>query len=265
MRETVVHRHHVKPPQWGDYQPRIETVGIEPVGGWWTNHSGFGRRFTGNLPATLSNLQPIDLLDLEKAPGPPRTIGVMLYRSDRQVVAGANSDCQCQVTYGAGGTSNTFLVDWSAGASFTLVANTLRLAIVPIIGHGLAPYSPLQNVILGATVGLNALPKSNCVRTTQRFNVFPNLTSQQSAIPDFATGFHLTSVALGGIPANLAGIEITFRSSDNTVIDAQLASSVAPALFSTEGLRIPGVAQFVSVFNRTGNDLLMSQQFVLSI
>lgn len=256
----------LRAPMWGALGLRqVETIGVEPVSGWWENNSGFGRRFTGDLPATLANVQPIDLLNLEKCPGPPRTIGVQLYRSDKQVVTGANSDVKCQVTYGAGGTSNTFLLDWSAGAGFTLVANTLRLAFLPFLPHNLAVYTPLTNLILGATVGLNALPRSNVVLTTQPVRTVANLVSLQSAVPDFATGFHLLSYALGGVPVNLALIQIEFRASDNTVLDVMAASTVASQLYSTDGLRVPGTAQFVSVLNGTGANVLMGHQFVLGI
>lgn len=252
-------------PVWGGLGYRIETVGVEPVGGWWENNSGFGRRFTGDLPASLTNVQPIDLLNLEKAPGPPRTIGVQLYRSDKQVGTAANGDVKCQVTYGAGGTSNTFLLDWSAGAGFTLICNTVRLAFVPYAPDGTNPYSPLSNLILGATVGLNALPRSNVVLTTQAPRVFNDLTSQQSAVPDFAIGFHLLAVAGGALPPDLTKIQIEFRSSNNTTIDSHFASEVAGSLFSTDGLRVPGNAQFVSVENKTGAPILLGQQFVLGI
>lgn len=254
-----------RPPQWGELKPRIENVGVEPVSGWWENNSGFGARFTGNLPASLANIQPIDLLDLGKAPGPPRTIGVQLYRSDKQVASGANSDVKCQVTYGAGGTSNTFLLDWCAGAGFTLIANTVRLAFVPFVPEVTNPYSPLQNLILGATVGLNALPRSNVVLTTQPHRLVINNTSLQSAVPDFAIGFHLLCVALGALPPDLTKIQIEFRSSNNTTIDSHFASEVDGPLFSTDGLRVPGTAQFVSVQNKTGADILMGHQFVLGI
>lgn len=255
----------LRAPFWGSGLKQVETIGVEPVAGWWENNSGFGRRFTGDLPGSLTNVQPIDLLNLEKCPGPPRTIGIQLYRSDKQVATGANSDVKCQVTYGAGGTSNTFLMDWSAGAGFTLIANTVRLAFVPFRPHIFNPYSPLTNIILGATVGLNALPRSNVVLTTQDIRLISTATSQQSAIPDFATGFHLLSAALGAVAVDFTKVQIEFRSSDNTIVDIVNASDVLGSLFSTDGLRIPGIAQFVSVENKTGADIIMGQQFVLGI
>lgn len=256
----------LRAPLWGALGlKQVETIGIEPVGGWWENNSGFGRRFQGDLPGAITDVQPIDLLNLEKCPGPPRTIGIQLYRSDRQVGTTANSDVKCQVTYGAGGTSNTFQMDWASGAGFTLIANTVRLAFVPFAPHNFNPYSPLTNLILGATVGLNALPRSNVVLTTQPVRQFNNLTSQQSAIPDFAIGFHLLSFALGGLPVDLTKVQIEFRSSDNSTIDVMLASDVEGALSSVDGLRLPGAAQFVSVENKTGAAIFMGQQFVLGI
>lgn len=255
----------LRAPVWGSGLKQIETIGVEPVGGWWENNSGFGRRFTGDMPASLTNAQPIDLLNLEKAPGPPRTIGVQLYRSDKQVTTTANCDVKCQVTYGAGGTSNTFLVNWSSGAGFTLVCNTLRLAILPYQPVIFNPYSPLSNLILGATVGLNALPGSHVVLTTQAVRVVPNLISLQSAVPDFGIGFHLLCYALGGVEADLTKVQIEFRAPDNSVLDAVNAATVAGSLYSQEGLRVPGNAQFVSVENKTGADILMGQQFVLGI
>lgn len=238
---------------------------IEPVTGWWSGNAQFGQRRTGDLPASLAGVQPIPLLELPRAPGPPRPIGVQLYRSDKQVATLANSDVQCEVTYGAGGTSNTFKCDWSAGAGFTLIANTVRLSIVPFLPHGLNPYSALTGLILGATVGIGALPRNNVVFTAKRTAQYINNTSAQAAIPDFATGFHLTSVALGALPVNLANVQIEFRSSDNTTIDCYTADSVKEALASEEGLRIPGMAQFVSVENKTGADIFMGLQFVLGL
>lgn len=256
----------LRAPIWGGSGlKQIETIGIEPVSGWWENNSGFGRRFQGALPASLTNAQPIDLLNLEKCPGPPRTIGVQLYRSDKQVTTLPNGDAKCQVTYGAGGTSNTFLLDWSAGAGFTLIANTVRLAIVPFQPDNTNPYAPLTDIILGATVGLNALPSSRAVLTTLGYRLQPNLTSAQSAVPDFAIGFHLQCTALAGAPPDLTKLQIEFRSSNNTVIDCHLASEVAGPLFATDGMRIPGNAQFVSVENKTGADVFMGLQFVLGI
>jgi hypothetical protein len=256
-----------EPPRWAAAPAlqRVETIGVEPVGGWWSSNTQWGKRFTGNLQARLDD-GAIDLLSLQEAPGPPRTIGVQLYRSDKQLALGAmNGDAQCEVTYGGGGTSNTFLLDWCSGSGFTLVCNTVRLAIKGVQADANSGYSPLRNVILGATLGLNALNQSKALITTAINQPLASAASLQSAIPDFATGFQLGVDNGAFANINLAQLRIRFRSVSNSVIDSQLASEVAGALFSTSGLRIPSRAQAVETVNITGAAIRISHQFVLGI
>jgi hypothetical protein len=250
-------------------RPPKEAIGaiLEPVEGWWTSNTAWGKRFTGDMPeAIVPQPAPIDLFELKAAPGPPRSIGVQLYRSDKQVALGANCDVHAQVTYGAGGTSNTFLLDWSAGAGFTLLANTLRISIAPYRPVLDVVYSPLKNVILGATVGLGVTSNNHPVFTPRsKTQLNPGFT-QQFAIPDFATGVHVMCFQVGPLANfDLSNLFIEFRSSSGATIDVQRGDVVAGSLFSVEGLRIPGSAQFVAFFTDVAFVVPFMCQFVLGL
>jgi hypothetical protein len=264
---------HMLEPRWGSELPLIETIGVEPVNGWWTGNTAWGKRFSGDMPDSLiPTVNPIDLVSLPAAPGPPRAIGIQLYRSDKQIQVAGNCDVQALVTYGAGGTSNTFALDWSAGAGFTLLANTVRVAIRPYRPSQNSIYSPLRGMVLGATIGLGATSNNHPVFTpigqtagaaAQRM-LNPGF-SQQYAIPDFATGLHVMCFGPGFNAFDLTHLFIEFRSTDNSTIDVLQASVVASDLYSPEGLRIPGAAQFVTFYT----DILFAVpflcQFVLGI
>lgn len=243
--------------------PRVAVV--EPLRGWWNEEPGFGQQFTGALGRTnvVQSLLDVDL------PGPPRAVGVQLHRSDRQVLAQANRDVWAEVEYGAGGIYNTFRCDWRSGTRFTLMAKTVRVSFVPHLSVLGVSTGTLEEILLGATVGINAPGgRSPPTYTPDETALIPTGTSRQSAVPDFATGYNLIvkDPALGFVAStDFSLLQVSFRDANNFTIDAAQGNTIRDALSSVSGYRIPATAQFVNVFNNTGGSIYITNQFVLGI
>jgi hypothetical protein len=175
----------------------VDALCAEPPVGWWSGNAHFGRREKLVLPATEG--QQVGLLDTGELPGPPRLISVTLFRDHPGLAGGSsvpiNADIKARVTYGSGGASNTFDMDWANGGSFAVQAHTLRIDALSarVEAFSLAgadqPYNPNNGLgtrvqfAIGATVGIDGvsppLPPSftppcralTVVETQQAYNV----------------------------------------------------------------------------------------------
>lgn len=121
-----------RPPVMGN-GPHFDGVIVEPAVGWWTGNNQWGNRFQGNYPASVD--LPIAVTTMPALPGPPQQVGISLFRSEPVGQEPQNADVYCELTYGAGGTSNTILLDWAQGGTFSIPANTVR-----IVARGYAPH-----------------------------------------------------------------------------------------------------------------------------
>lgn len=194
-------------PRVGD-QKRIatESLILEPTLAWWTGDTRFGNRIAIDMPGVAG--AQIDVLDSRELPGPPRSFGATLSRNPRitlgpdltpvgQANIARNGDIYAQVTYGAGGVSNTFLMDWSNGGSFALQANTMRIAALtyaPKLPADFGAYdnrrqfSGISKLQLGATIGIDGAPPPRAPTFTTQLQLIriADLIGAQVIVPPFA-------------------------------------------------------------------------------
>ena len=107
------------PEELARFLLRIAFTTREPRVGEWTDAPNWGRQITTVMPSTTNFA--FSVASAEKLPGPPRMHTVQLFRGDAR--SANNADIYAKVSYGVGAANNSFLVDWSAGAQFSLVAN----------------------------------------------------------------------------------------------------------------------------------------------
>lgn len=162
------------------------SIAVEPVSGWWTSNGKWGNRFQGQLPQAPDLIVPV--LNLDEAPGPPRGIGIQLARSDRFIDFDGtqNSDVYARITYGAGGFTNVFDVDYASGTKFQVVANSVRVDAITYTPNPSNVYVPLDNIVLGATIGINAGTGCICPTLTIPTGRIDGGDEVNIAVPDFA-------------------------------------------------------------------------------
>lgn len=230
--------------------PERASIAVEPVSGWWTANGKWGNRFQGALPAAPDQLIPI--LNLDEAPGPPRGINVHLARSDRNVnfQGFENSDVYARITYGAGGFTNTFDVDYSAGTKFQVIANSIRVDAITYAPNPLNSYAPLNNIVLGATVGVNGGTGCICPTLTIPTGRLNPGDVVEIPVPDFAKRvsfiFDLTEV-----DTNPTQKEFTIFSLASGAIAVWFATIDEVVITQTSPLVLPGDANVVRVRNGT--------------
>ncbi len=176
---------------------------VEPWLGPWKGNAMWGQR---NTPRTFPPTEGfiLGISENSEIPGPPRSIGVTLFRNSLPVENSPNNaDVKALITYGSGGASNTFQMDWALGGSFALQANTFRLDAIsfrprlnsvntlafpydpgPIPGGG-----PIGQTILGFTMGINgSAPPLPPTFTTPGFylNADGGPTQYTAPVPPFA-------------------------------------------------------------------------------
>lgn len=166
----------------------------------------WGTGFTGFLPEEGGALPLFDAPRIGK--GAPVARSVLLWSSDR--VGATNADVRCQVQMGVGGFTQTFMCDWSNGAQFSVVANSLRIDAVTWRPNTLIPYN-----VTGDQIKLGAL----CVLGTansKHLTYTEPLVSQAAAavttypVPRFAKGMR---VQLDGNndPTTATGVTFAWR------------------------------------------------------
>lgn len=194
-------------PRIGDKKrTAVEALCLEPTLGWWTGSTQFGNRLAFDMPPTAGVLT--DILDSRELPGPPRSFGATLTRNPRITLGpnltpvgeaniARNADIYAQITYGAGGVSNTFLMDWSNGGSFALQANTMRisaLSYAPKLPVNFGAYdnrrqfSGVSKLQLGATIGIDGAPPPRAPTFTTQLQLvlIADLSGAQVTVPPFA-------------------------------------------------------------------------------
>lgn len=194
-------------PRVGDKKRTpVEALTLEPTLGWWTGNTQFGNRLAFDMPATEGVI--VDILDSRELPGPPRAFGATLTRNPRITLGpnlapvgeaniARNADIYAQITYGAGGVSSTFLMDWSQGGSFALQANTMRISALSYAPKLPADFGAYDNrrqftgvskLQLGATIGIDGTPPPRAPTFTTQLQLIriADLAGAQVTVPPFA-------------------------------------------------------------------------------
>lgn len=226
--------------------PTVQVV--EPTTGWWTQQGAFGDRFTGVLPQTVDI--ETTLVSLDHAPGPPRAIGINLWRSDRNRSLD-NADVLARITFGAGGVQNTFDVDWLQGIQLSLYCNALRIDFVTFNPAPDGPYTAEDQVIIGATLGIGGFSSTiPPTLTTPPTTVLQN-DELDVKVPDFARKVTLLSGAIGsGAGAvTYADFQMQFVNSQGTLIYSINCGELLPDV-GTTGVPIPRGSDRILVINR---------------
>ncbi len=256
------------PPHIGDKKRApVEALCIEPTLAWWTGDTRFGNRISLDMPGT-EGVQ-IDVLDSRELPGPPRSFGATLIRNPRitlgpdltpvgQANVARNADIYAQITYGAGGVSNTFLMDWSNGGSFALQANTMRIAALsytPKLPADFGAYdnrrqfSGVSKLQLGATIGIDGAPPPRAPTFTSQLQLIriADLIGAQVTVPPFARRvWPVMAVFDPSVPPfePVPYAEYVITGSGNFTVWQQYA--LADQIVS-EGIPIPGTVDTYSI------------------
>lgn len=185
---------------------RVGAVCVEPTVGHWTGNNEWGYRIDTFYPQLEGGLIPI--LNNPGLPGPPRSLALTLFRSALVAKLAVNAEIRAQLTYGAGGVSNTVLVDWGNGGSICIPCNTMRVDAISYAPF--APpdvYNPTFNnapvkLTLGAIIGVEgAVPALPPSFTTPFATVAPGATLV-AVVPEFARVVVPVINDVGGSPAD---------------------------------------------------------------
>jgi len=253
------------PPHIGDKKrAAVEALCLEPTLGWWTGNTQFGNRLSLDMPPAAAT--QIDVLDSRELPGPPRSFGATLFRNPRQLLGAnllpvvgqqsnvaRNAEIYAQITYGAGGVSNTFLMDWCNGGSFALQANTMRIAALtyaPKLPADFGAYdnrrqfSGVSQLQLGATIGIDGTPPPRAPTFTTQLQLMPiaDVLGLQVTVPPFARRvWPVISVfdAVGPTPP-FDGLILSEYIIEATGAFSQWQSYTLTAEIMANGLPVPG-------------------------
>ena len=228
----------------------------EPRVGEWTNNPTWGRMFTGVMPTQSGTT--FSVATGSQLPGPPRMHTIQLFRND--VRAANNADVYAKVSYGVGGANNSFLLDWSAGAQFSMTANSVRVDAVTYAPDGGTAYTPsAAQLILGATIGQGSIGHGPVLTLTEATKVINAGAGFQWAIPPFARAVIVrTSDLTNPAPAQRYNVDPTRKTlaivsglnnggQALASVDAQLFAGACGAL----GWPLPGGSTFLEVLNQS--------------
>lgn len=227
-----------------DDAPLMSAIAVEPTSGWWSSNGKWGNRFQGTLGPVG---EPIAILNLDKAPGPPRPLAIQLLRSNRNIVnfASQNSEVYARITYGAGGVSNTFDVDWGEGQIVNVVGNSVRVDALPYKPLS-DPYVAAENIVLGATIGLGSAG-CRCPTLTipTPLPITTGSPARRYAFPEYAKGLSVISQDYSSDAAN-----ITYSLRGYGVIPIWNGNADSIKKFETApGLQLPATASFLEIRN----------------
>lgn len=239
--------------------PEQIVIGLEPTKGWWTGNAKWGGRFVGALPAAQGAV--VGITSLDYAPGPPRAMGLNLFRNDFLETAApalSNSDVRARITYGAGGFSNTFDCDWITGLQLKLFCNSLRVDMVTIVRDATAPYVAGPAVqTLGCTLGINGSSGCICPTLTEPLTSIATGLTAVFPIPDFAKRVTLMS------NDNASTVELEFESTNVLLQEVDQATMLVSYLAT--GVTIPGGAAYIRVRNGTAGTIFIQPVWHLAL
>lgn len=244
----------------------LPSVSVEPSYGWWTDNNSFGNRFTGALP---TEGQVIPIANCDALPGPPRVIGLSFFRSPQAIAIGptVNSEVRAEVVYGAGGVSNTLLLDGTNGCNFTVVANTVRVQYRTYRPNPFAAYVPQTDLILAATLGLGPCAPGIPPTFTTPLAVAAAGLPAVFPVPEFARRVSfLGGEGPGPSVLTLAELLITFNRPSGSVMNTFVPTTTED-LFrgAAGGYVLPADCAFVAVARTAGLDKAVQAVFQLGI
>jgi hypothetical protein len=227
----------------------------------------------------------------DKFPGPPKLHTIHLFRGDDRTAQ--NADVYARVSYGVGGSNNSFLVDWSAGCQFSVIANSVRVEAITYAPSGVVPYNGTNGVtaaplLLGVAFGSGAVGHGPPLTLTEQhlqvdFAAGVNPVTRSFNVPDFARAFivRAENIGIAGNPPEKSNSDPSMATYLNFFCagaatslaygDCQIFGGPAGAL----GLPLPGGTQRVQIANGTAGgsapapyantDYRFTLQWVLSL
>lgn len=235
--------------------PRVEVV--EPRRGPWTGNPAWGNRFQGAIPPVGF---PTVVLQNDGIPGPPRALGVHLFRTDRSADSNDNAEVYAEISYGAGGVRNKFLVDWISGVQFGLVASAVTITAVPYVPDPTSAFVTNARIELGATLGLSPpAPAYPPTFTTPRTTIAAFGTTA-IAIPDFARA--VTAYLPGGIEADAS---FNFHRSFFFGATSTMGRGWTTAEMKSGAVLVPGGANVLQIQNSGAASMVAVVVFELAL
>ncbi len=220
---------------------------LEPQKGAWVNQNLWGDQRTQALPGVAG--QVVSVLGKNTIMyGPPAVHSVALVRSD-EVNAG-NADVYALVTAGCGGIENKFMVDWTHGAQFSLVCNSLSVAALSYApAAGFAYDASDASIFLGAMVCKGTVAQGRCPATfTEPRTDILHPGSAVFNVPDFAREVTV-NVSVGSTlnnnPATATLVVVRFVSKGGAV----LAEYDAQVCAGGRSIPVPGGSNQIIVVN----------------
>jgi len=198
---------------------------LEPQKGRWINQNLWGDQRAQPLPAVEG--QVVAVLGKNTIMyGPPAVHSVQLARGDE--TPASNADVRARVTYGCGGTTNTFDCDWLHGAQFALVCNSVSVAAVSYAPSSLVAYQPADGAIfLSASVCKGSTQQGRCpLSYTEAMGQLPGPGALSFPIARDFTREVVVHLPNNDDPAVPTGVFIEFTNSGGFVVryDAQVCA-----------------------------------------
>jgi hypothetical protein len=236
---------------------REQFATVEPRDGDWHNNPLWGRQFSGVMPPTAGTV--FSVASSDSFPGPPALHTVQLYRGDERIAN--NADVYARISYGVGGSYNSFDMDWGAGAQFSLTASSIRVDAVTYAPDGFNAYAAsTAPLVLGATFGKGTVGHGPPVTKTESMQRMAPGAALDFPVPDFARAVIVRSTDLtNGLGANNRGninqanttmLAVgAYTQAGNSLwsLDSQLWAGAAGAV----GQPLPGGTTYVKVSNLT--------------
>lgn len=225
---------------------------IVPRQGWWSNYPQLGEEqaFAPDANSRQTILKADEL-------GPPEvytlTLGIS-YSEQDWPGAGRAFEVEAEINFGAGGATQVVKIDWVQGAQISLPMNAVNVVATYNIDGAAAPQPP-SDLRLCAMLGRG--PALGTARWTEAtpFSLVPSGQTSPRRIAAFAS--RVLVVASSPVSAELifnAGNFLIFQGGP-LVGDEQIASLRLDQYLNAlgDGVRIPGQAKYVSIFNLNGD------------
>ena len=234
------------------YKPPPNAVVIEPTGGPWKNSNRWGNSLK-NVAMPLEANQTLAVFEGDDIPGPPRVQSILLSRAASSTVT-SNADFRARIDYGIGGLNDFFLMDWTRGVQFSLVANWVRVTAITYAPKANAVYSGGGTVTIGAAIAEGTIEKSEPATFTEGSTNIATLTSLDIlTIPQFARSFivHVSNEGVPGPAPTPSGLIVIFTTSGSQIVRYDSSALLNGGLDT--GIILPACIQTVKLENTSAN------------
>lgn len=231
---------------------------LEPQNGAWQDQNLWGDQRAQPLP--LEAGQVVAVLGKNTIMyGPPAVHSLQLARGDE--TPAVNADVRARITYGCGGTTNSFECDWLHGAQFCLVCNSVSVNAVSYAPRKGAIYDAGDGaVFLAASVVKGSAFAAMPLTFTEERETFSAAEINDYPVRDFVREVTV-HVPDNDDPAVAQNVQLQFLDAGggaNAQYDAQVCAG-------GRKIPLPGSTNILRIRNQTGGVTQATVQWFLGL